>query len=287
MFPASFDYHRASSVDEALGLLGSTEGAKLLAGGHSLLPMMKLRLAQPAALIDIGRIAELKGITRSGGGVRIGALTTHAELVSSAVLKEDCPLVVQAASRIADPQVRNKGTIGGNIAHGDPASDLPGVLVALGAVIHLRSAGGARQIPAASFFVDLLTTDLGEGEILTAIDVPKLAAGTGTAYESIEQPASGYSLCAAAAVVTLGADGTCQSASLCFNGLQATPLRASVVEVAVSGKRLDAATLDAALGGLTVADPLSDMHASGEYRVHLAKVLGRRALLAAADRARA
>ena len=172
MYPARFDYHRASSVAQALELLGSKQDAKLLAGGHSLLPMMKLRLAQPANLIDIGGIEELTGIERSGSSVRIGALTTHAEIAASDVLKKACPILAEAAAKIGDPQVRNRGTIGGNLAHADPGSDLPAVVMALDATLHLQSKKGKRTVKASDFFVDLLTTAVGEGEILTAIEVP-------------------------------------------------------------------------------------------------------------------
>ncbi|HRC86559.1 MAG TPA: xanthine dehydrogenase family protein subunit M [Thermoanaerobaculia bacterium] len=286
MFPANFDYTRAGSIDEALALLGRGDGAKLLAGGHSLLPMMKLRLAQPSGLIDIGRIPELAGISRGDNHVRIGAATTHATLASSKVLAEDCPLLAEAAAKIADPAVRNKGTLGGNIAHADPASDLPAVLVALGARIHLRSAAGSREVAARDFFLDLFTTALGEAEILTAVDVPKLPFGTGSCYAKVEQPASGFALCGAAAWVRLDGDGRTVGAALAYNGIAPTPV---VVEVgaALSARVPDDAAIERAVTDhLSVAEPLSDLHASAEYRLHLARVYGRRALEKARDRAR-
>ena len=284
MYPARFDYHRASSIAQALDLLGSKQDAKLLAGGHSLLPMMKLRLAQPANLIDIGGIKELTGIERSGSSVRIGALTVHADLAASDVLKKSCPLIAEAAAKIGDPQVRNRGTIGGNLTHADPASDLPAVVRALDATLHLQSKKGTRTVKASDFFVDLLTSAVGEGEILTAIEVPVLD-GAGSAYLKFEHPASGYAVVGAAAIVRKKG-GKIESARLCFNGVTATPLDAAGVGAALAGKATDDAAIDAAVdGNLKVDDPLADVFASGEYRVHLAKVFGRRALKLARDRA--
>lgn len=285
MFPASFEYHRAASVEEALALLGQHEDAKLLAGGHSLLPMMKLRLAQPALLVDIGRVDALRGIAREGDTLRIGALTTHAELAASDLLREACPLISEAAAHIGDPQVRNKGTLGGNIAHADPASDLPAVLCALGATVHLQGAGGSRSVAAKDFFVGLLETDMGEDEILTHVEFAWIpTGGGGSAYLKFENPASGYAVCGAAATVRLAADGACERASLCFNGVSATPHCADTSTLA--GQTLDAAQIDTVVANITIEDPLSDVHASGEYRSHLAKVYGKRALLLAAERAR-
>jgi carbon-monoxide dehydrogenase medium subunit len=284
MYPARFDYHRASSIAQALDLLGSKQDAKLLAGGHSLLPMMKLRLAQPANLIDIGGIKELTGIELSGASVRIGALTVHADLAASDVLKKSCPIVAEAAAKIGDPQVRNRGTIGGNLTHADPGSDLPAVIRALDATLHLQSKSGKRAVKASEFFVDLLTSAVGEGEILTAIEVPVLD-GAGSAYLKFEHPASGYAVVGAAAIVRVKG-GEIGSARLCFNGVTATPLDASGVSSALVGKAADDAAIDAAVNGNLVAeDPLADVFASGEYRVHLAKVFGRRALKLARDRA--
>lgn len=279
MIPASFEYHRADSIEAALGLLRDHPEAKLLAGGHSLLPMMKLRLAQPPALIDIGRIPGLGGIERVGDGVRIGALATHHQVATSDLLATHCPIVAEAAGHIGDPQVRNKGTIGGSIAHADPASDLPGVLRAVGATILITGSGGERRVSCEDFFVDLLETAVGEGDLLTAIEVPDLGAGRGSAYLKFEQPASGYALCGAAAVVGGGV------VSLCYNGITVTPHRATAVEGALAGSDLGDAAIAAALAEhLAVDDPLSDLHASGEYRVELARVYGRRALQAARDR---
>jgi carbon-monoxide dehydrogenase medium subunit len=282
MYPAAFDYLRASSVEEALSLLDAHDDAKLLAGGHSLIPMMKLRLAQPATVIDIGRIASLSGISESGGALTIGPLTTHAEIAASTVVQKHCAFLAEAAGHIGDQQVRNRGTIGGNIAHADPASDLPAVLRAANATIHLQSSSGKRSVAASDFFLDLLATELQEKEVLTAIEIPALAAGTGTAYLKFEHPASGYAVVGAAAAVTMSG-GKCTQASLAFNGVTSTPLVLDVSSLA--GGSCD----DAAIAGVTESiqaqDPLSDVFASGDYRVHLASVFGRRALAEARDRA--
>ena len=285
MYPAEFDYYRASSVDEAIRLLGEHDDAKVLAGGHSLIPVLKLRLAQPAALVDIGRIADLKGVTRQGETCRVGALTTHNEIASSQ-LQTCCMVLAEAAGKIGDPAVRNKGTIGGNVAHADPASDIPAVLLALGASVHLQGAGGARSVAAADFFTDLLETDVKEGEILTHVEVPCLGSGTGSAYLKFEHPASGYAICGAAAVVEVEG-GKCKSASLAFNGVTAVPHHASAVGAALAGSDLSDEAIDKAVSdNLSIDDPLGDVQASGEYRVQLAGVYGKRALKAARDRAR-
>lgn len=287
MFPANFDYQRASSAQEALQMLQANPGSKLIAGGHSLLPMMKLRLAMPESLVDIGRIASLRGIRRDGDTLGVGALTRHADLAASSELKEHCPILAEAAAKIADPQVRNRGTVGGNVAHADPASDLPAVLVALDATLELLSSGGQRQVRAQDFFTGLLMTDLREDELITAVHVPVLGPGTGSAYLKVEHPASGYAVCGAAAVVTIGDDGRCTKAVLAFNGIADTPVHADAVATTLVGGPLEDSAIDEAVNSLlSVADPLGDAQASGEYRVHLAKVHGRRALKLARDRAK-
>ena len=286
MFPAEFEYYRAGDVQEAIDLLGQHEDAKLLAGGHSLIPMMKLRLAQPTALIDIGRIKTLRGIDSSDGQIRIGALTTHAELAASDVLREQCGLLSEAAGKIADPQVRNLGTIAGNLVHADPASDLPAVILALGATIHLQGPGGNRQVAAADFFVDLLTTAIETQEIVTAIGVEPRSAGTGSCYLKVEHPASGYAICGAAALLTMS-DQSCSTATLSFNGITATPLLAEAVGNALVGTETDDAAIADAIEQLSIEDGLGDVHASAAYRAQLAKTFGRRALATARDRASA
>ena len=283
MYPADFDYHRAGSVDEALDLLGRLEGAKLLAGGHSLIPMMRLRLAQPEALIDISRCTELRGIEDRGDHIRIGALTRHVDVLTSTLLLEKAPMLPEAEQELGDLQVRNRGTVGGNIAHADPASDLPAVLLALGATMHLRGAGGERQVAADDFFTGLLETALGEGEILTAITVPT-GGSRGSCYLKVEHPASGYALCGAAAVVEMDG-GTCRHARLCFNGVTATPADAGAPVAALVGTACSDEDLARAAAAIDLEDPLGDIQASGEYRQQLARVYGRRALTRARDRA--
>ena len=287
MYPAACDYYRAASLEEAVELLGEHPDARLLAGGHSLIPLMKLRLAQPTALIDIGRIAELGGIEAVDGGVRIGSLATHAEVVNSAAVAQACPLLAEAARQIADPQVRNKGTLGGNIAHADPASDLPAVLVALDATVHLHGAEGARSVPARRFFTGLLTTAMAAGEVLTHVELAAIGAGAGSAYLKVEHPASGYAVCGAAAVMRLEG-GKVAAASLAFNGVTATPHQESAAANALVGSDGSDGAIDAAVEGhLDFSEPMSDLHASSEYRCHLATVYGKRALKLARDRAAA
>ncbi|MEM9557757.1 MAG: FAD binding domain-containing protein [Acidobacteriota bacterium] len=273
MYPAPFDYYRADSIDHALELLGAHDDAKVLAGGHSLLPMMKLRLAQPETLIDIGRIDALRGVRFEGDTVTVGALTTHHELASSDVLRGKSPLLAAAAAQIADPAVRNFGTLGGNIAHADPASDLPAVLVALDARISIRGTSSERTVDAGDFFVGLLETAVEEGELLLSVELP--TTGTGVAYAKSEQQASGYAVCGAAAVL----DG--ERTNLAFNGVAATPVDArDAAKVFADGG--DEAAVNAAIrAALDGHDLLDDLFASGDFRGHLATVYGRRALAAA------
>jgi len=287
MYPARFEYFRASTLAEAMQLIGAHEGAKFLAGGHSLLPMMKLRLAQPAVLIDIGRLPELSGVELEGETLRVGALTTHAELAASELVKSSCPLLAEAAGQIADPAVRNKGTIGGNLAHSDPGSDLPAVVQALGATLVVTGPDGLRSIAAGDFFVGLLESDLRSDEILTAIEIPVAPDPTGSCYLKFEHPASGYAVCGAAAIVSLDQEGRCREAALSFNGVAATPVSVAGIGGALSGSRLGEDEIDRAVDdNLSVSDPMGDIYASGPYRVHLAHVYGKRALKIARDRAR-
>lgn len=288
MFPAPFDYHRAGSVGEALDLLGRLGGdAMLIAGGQSLVSMMKFRMVQPAAVVDIGRIEELRGIREEGDSVRIGALTTHAELAASDLVRRRCPLLTQAASQIADPQVRNAGTVGGNIAHFDPGSDLPPALVAAGATVHMRGAGGERSVAATDFFVGLMTTLLAEREVIVAVEVPAFAPRTGSAYHKFEHPGSDYTLCGTAAVVTLDGGGKVASARLCFTGVTATPYLATPVTDALSGgDGSDTAIAQAVGDHLEIPDPIGDRFASASYRAAVAKEYGRRTLIQARDAAR-
>ena len=229
MFAADFEYYRAGSVAEACQLLAAHPGAKLLAGGHSLIPLLKLRLAAPTAVVDIGRIGGLRGISNGSGALRIGALTTHAEIAAAADVKANAAALAEAAGQIGDPAVRNRGTIGGNVAHADPASDLPTVLTALGARFTVSSPDGERSIGAADFFQGMMATALGEQDILTAIHVPASGAGTGTAYVKFSHPASRYAVIGAAAAVTADG-GTCTGASVVVGGVTPVPARCAAVE---------------------------------------------------------
>jgi carbon-monoxide dehydrogenase medium subunit len=286
MFSSEFDYYRARSVSEASDLLQKHSGAKLLAGGHSLIPLLKLRLASPSALIDIGRIAELRGITVSGSTIRIGPLTTHAELASSAVLRQQCPALAEAAARVGDPAVRNRGTIGGNVAHADPASDLPTVLTALDARMSATGPGGTRTFGAGDFFTGMMSTALGEKDVLTAIEIPVLTKGQGMAYVKFEHPASRYAVIGVTAAVTL-AGGTCTSAAVAIGGCVPRPARAKTVEKALTGQSLSGETIAKAASQVSRDlgdDILGDLFASAEYRKAMAPVWVKRAVTAATER---
>ena len=286
MYPSKFDYHRPASVQEAIQILVDNPEAKVLAGGHSLIPVMKLRLASPAALVDIGRIDELQGISRDNGSLRIGACVTYNEIANSDVVQEAAPLLAEAAGQIGDRQVRYRGTIGGNLSHADPASDLPAAALALGATLHISGPNGSRSVSAADFFIDLMMTALQMDEILTEVEIPATQAGTGSAYVKFEHPASGYALCGAAAVVTRNANGSCASASLCFNGVSSTAVDAAAVASSLVGSDLSDAAIESAVNeNLSIPDPAGDMFASAAYRQELAKVIGAEALRTARDRA--
>jgi aerobic carbon-monoxide dehydrogenase medium subunit len=287
MYSERFEYYRPKTLAEASQLLKKHKGARLLAGGHSLLPAMKLRLASPKALVDIGRIKGLCGIEKRGKVIWIGATTIHADIAGSALLRKSCPVLSEAAAQIGDIQVRNRGTIGGSIAHADPAADLPTVLIAIGATVVAKGPKGERKIPAEKFFVDLFTTALKAGEIATAVLVPPQGKGTGAAYQKHPHPASRFAVAGAAAVVTLR-EGRCESASLVVGGTTANPVRIAAAEKILVGQKADAAAIAKAadqVGG-AITDPLGDSYASGEFRKHLATVLAKRALTAAVERAR-
>lgn len=284
MYPLEFEYHRASSVTEATSLLSQHNGAKVLAGGHSLIPAMKLRLADPGVLVDIGRISELNGIMTGTGTVSIGGLTTHSTLASS----KDLPTgLSEAASMVADVQVRNRGTIGGNVAHADPASDLPPILTALGATFHISSSEGDRKVSAVDFFTGMFETDLDEGEILTAVEVESEQDGIGSAYSKLFNPASGYAMVGVAAVLTID-DGKCTKASVALGGVTPYTTSATSVEAALIGQSMDKVTIASAAA--TVQDDLgdtvmSDIHAGSDYRRAMTTVFVQRALVSAAERA--
>jgi aerobic carbon-monoxide dehydrogenase medium subunit len=268
MIPAPFEYTRAGSADEALSLLQSHgEDAKLLAGGHSLIPLMKLRLASPAMLIDVGRVQDLSYIREAGDQVAIGALTRHHDTETSELLKSQVPILAHVAGLVGDPQVRHRGTIGGSLAHGDPASDLPAVVLALGGTLVARGPGGEREIPATDFFTGFLETALGPDEMLTEIRVPKVA-GAGWSYQKFNRRALDWAIVGVAAV----RNGT---TGVGLVNMGPTPLRATAVEQALAQ---GASAADAARSAAEGTEPTADLNASVEYRRHLAQVLVRRAL---------
>jgi carbon-monoxide dehydrogenase medium subunit len=287
MYPENFAYFRPKTIAEASALLKKNRGARVLAGGHSLLPAMKFRLATPKALVDIGGIKGLCGVQMRGKAIWIGATTTHADVASSPVVRKSCPILAETAAQIGDLQVRNRGTIGGSIAHADPAADYPTALVALGATIVARGQKGERKIGAEDFFVDLFTTGLKSGEIITSVLVPTFGKGSGGAYLKHPHPASRYAVAAAAAIVGV-ANGICTRASLVIGGLSATPVRVLRAQTVLVGKKPDADAIQSAAAQVAalVPDPMADPYASGEYRVHLASVLAKRSLTAAVERAK-
>jgi carbon-monoxide dehydrogenase medium subunit len=279
MHAAPFDYARPSTVDEAIALLTRHgDDAKVLAGGHSLIPAMKLRLAQPKVVVDIGRIAGLTYVREAGGRVAIGAMTTHADIEASRLLRQKCPLLAETAGHIGDVQVRNRGTIGGSLVHADPAADYPAAILALDAEIDLAGPRGRRTVAAGDFFVDLLQTAIRPDEILTEIRVPMTPASV--AYEKTEQKASGFALAGVAVVMTP------DNLRVGVTGVAARPYRAAAVEQALRGRRppTPEAIEQAAAHAADGIDALGDIHASAEFRAHLASVNTRRALLRALDR---
>lgn len=283
MIPAAFDYQAPATLEEAVSLLASDpDGAKVLAGGHSLIPAMKLRLAQPQLLVDIARIKSLSYIREEGNSILIGATTTHYQLESSELLKRICPLLPACAASIGDVQVRNKGTIGGSVAHSDPAGDWPAAVLALDAQLVLVGPNGERTVKAANFFVDLLTTDIQPGEILREIRIEKPSGRFGQAYQKVPHPASGFAVVGIAVHLGLNDDGSCKAAQIGVTGVSTKAYRAQAVEAALGGKNLDEQTIASAAAhvcdGVT---PSSDLYASGEYRRHLAEVHARRAIQAA------
>jgi carbon-monoxide dehydrogenase medium subunit len=268
MIPAAFDYVRAGSADEAVSLLSSHgDDAKLLAGGHSLIPLMKLRLASPSVLVDVGRLTDLSYVRDSGDQVAIGALTRHRDIETNELLQSQVPILAHVAGLVGDPQVRHRGTIGGSLAHGDPASDLPAVVLALGATLVARGPSGEREIPASDFFTGFLETALAPDELLTEIRVPKVA-GAGWSYQKFNRRALDWAIVGVAAV----RNGT---TGVALVNMGSTPLRASAVEQALSQ---GASAADAAAAAAEGTEPPTDLNASPDYRRHLAQVLVRRAL---------
>ncbi len=262
------------------------EEAKVIAGGQSLLPLMKLRLAQPRVLIDISKIKELGGIQQEDDQIIIGALSTHYQVESSELLEEKCPLLCQTAGFIGDSQVRNRGTVGGSLAHADPAADLSAAFLALGAELQVNGSEGNRRIQAEEFFYGVMTTALKPTEILTAIKIPLLSGRTGTSYQKMEQKASGFAIVGVAAVVTLNEERVCSEVGLGVTGVGSKPFRARAVEEKLQGKRLNPVLIESASAEATQGvDALNDIHASAEFRAHLARVYTARALEAALKKA--
>ena len=285
MIPREFEYHAPSTLPDALGLLAQLgDEAKLLAGGHSLLPMMKLRFAQPGHLIDLGRIRELKGIREEGGVLRIGAMTTENDLIWSRLLQDKCPLLVEGARLISDPQVRYKGTIGGDISHGDPGNDHPALMLVLGASFVLRSQGGERVVPADGFFTGSYATLMSPGEIMTEIRVPLPAPNTGYAYAKLKRKIGDFATAAAAVTLRLGG-GKVQDVAIALTNVGATVLRARAAEDALRGKALTDAAIDAAATlAMSICDPATDQRGDAEYRTAMAGEMTRRALRTAESR---
>ncbi len=291
MIPAPFEYHVPKTLEEALRLVERHgDEAKLLAGGHSLLPLMKLRLAAPRYVIDLGRLRGMSYIREEGDHITIGALTTHADVEFSELLRAKCPLLPETAAAIGDMQVRNRGTLGGSLAHADPAADYPAAVLALDAEIVAATTAGTRTIAAREFFVDMLTTQLRPGEILTQVRIPLLAPRTGTAYCKLHQPASGFAIVGAAARVVLNKSGKIEGVAVGMTGVGPKAYRAEAVEKALRGQKvapkLPAEVLkNAARHAADGVEPLADLHASAEYRREMAAVFIRRALERAIVRA--
>ena len=274
MIPVAFDYERASSVDDAIAKLAAAGGGKVIAGGHSLVPLMKLRLSEPGRLVDISRIPGLSGIKDAGGRIEIGATTTHAEVAASALLRDKCPMLAEAAAEIGDPQVRNRGTIGGSIAHADPAADMPAVAIALDADIQLKGKNGARSVKASAFFRGFYDVDLAAGELIVAIHFTPVKSA---AYAKLHQRASHYAIVGAAAALEVKG-GVIQSARIGLTGATTHAVRLAGVEKALAGKKADGIAAAVAAAASEVADLNGDLHASAEYRKAMIPVFVRRAV---------
>ena len=283
MIPAKFDYVRPSSVDDAVSALaGGGEDAKLIAGGQSLLPLLRLRLAFPDLLVDIAGLDELRGVTDGGDHLLIGARTTHYQVVHDPLIAQHCGLLAEAAGTVADPAVRHRGTLGGSLAHADPAGDLPAVIVALDATLIARGPAGQREIPAGEFFVDYLTTALEPGEILTGIRVPKFGADWGYRYEKFHRTAQAWAIVGVAALVRRS-NGHVAEARVGLTNMGSVPIRAEAVEAAAAGAQASSEALRAAAASADEGtQPPADLHGAPDYRRHLARVLTGRALEAAA-----
>lgn len=282
MIPGAFEYHAPTSLEEALSLLSANaDDAKILAGGQSLLPLMKLRLAKPGVLIDIGGLDQLRYIREEGDHIRIGALTTYAELEDSSIVREKCPLIAQASRVVGDVQVRNRGTIGGGLAHADPAEDLPAAIVAMDAELKAVGPDGERWIEAKDFYITVLTSSLMPEELLTEIKVPVLS-GYKTAYQKFSKQAAGFAIVGVAVAVKTVPDGTCEDIAIGMTAVGDVAYRAANVEAALRGRKLDEATIEKAAAAVTDGiDVIEDVNATPAYRAHLAQVYVTRTILAA------
>ncbi len=285
MIPASFDYHRPQTKAQALQMLGQAGGdGRILAGGHSLIPMMKLRVAAPAQLIDISHIGELKGISIIGSNIEIGAMTTQHELILSEALAGACPIIREAAKLIADPQVRYCGTIGGNVGNGDPGNDMPGLMQCLNASFILESTNGVREVPARAFYQGAYATALADGEMLTKVRFAAPPKGHGYAYKKLKRKVGDYATAAAGVILTMSA-GKVTYASIALTNVSDTPLFAKAASDCIVGTSLEIADVDAAVSAAeAIANPVSDARGSSEYRTKMAGVMVRRALMEAAGR---
>jgi len=283
VIPAAFDYVRAGTVDEAVAaLVEAGDDAKVLAGGQSLLPLLRLRLAYPSVVIDIGRVPELRGVREDGAAVVIGAMTTHHEVLHDPLIRQHCGLVAEATASVADPAVRHRGTFGGALAHADPAGDLPAVALALDAEMVVQGPGGRRTVPAAEFFVDYLTSALAPDEVLVEVRLPKLAGPWGYRYEKFQRVAQAWAIVGVAAAVRRD-NGSIGEARIGLTNMGTTPIRARATEAALAGVAAqEGAVAAAAEHAAEEAEPSSDLNAQADYREHLARVLTRRAVLAAA-----
>ena len=286
MIPGAFDYHRPRSLDEAIALLSTyDDAARVVAGGHSLIPMMKLRLAAPEHLVDLQDIAELRAIRSEGQSLVIGAMATQAELIASELLAKACPILRETALQIADPQVRYVGTIGGNVANGDPGNDMPAVMMALGALYRAKGPKGERDIPARDFYQGSFVTALGAAEILTAIRIPTPPAGHGYAYEKQKRKVGDYATAAAAVILTLS-QGGCTAAAIALTNVAGTPLFADKAGQALVGTKIDGTAVMAAVTHATaLTRPAADGRGPADFRTHLAGIMVRRAIQRAKERA--
>lgn len=287
MIPGSFDYHRPQTVAEAVSLLASLgDEARALAGGHSLIPMMKLRLAAPEHLVDLSRIADLKGVREEGGEIVIGAMTTQATLLADPVIAQRLPLIPETSALIADPQIRYRGTLGGNVANGDPGNDMPAVMMALDATYVLVGQSGERRIPARAFYEGAYFTAAEPGELLVAVRIPTPPAGHGAAYEKLKRKVGDYATAAAAVILTMS-DGTVESIAIGLTNVSETPLLAEDAMAILTGSRLEPEVVDRAVeAAKAITNPASDGRGPAEYRTEMAGIMLRRALARAAARAR-